>query len=320
MEQKDIQIVLVHDLIVSSITPLLDQKLRPDKVYLCYTDDQEELTKKIKKFLCRKKVDTILYSLGHAHAFEHIQEKFLELAMLLEERAAEVAINLTGGTRLMSLAAQSIFHNTRFTLFYALPSDELIHIDQPGNRDRHPLQDHIRLRDFFALHDYEVMSLKRSFKISHESRALTKELIQKMDLYAHSIGKLNYVADQCDRYHEFESQERIQEKHQAIFELFYEHGFLQINQSLRPEFSSQEAIEFCRGLWLEEYLYLTLKEVDNEINLQDVAISIELIDKNETKNELDGAFLYNNQLFIIEAKTANLDGKGSDILYKLDNF
>ena len=39
-----------------------------------------------------------------------------------------------------------------------------------------------------------------------------------------------------------------------------------------------------------------------------------------TKNEIDAAFLYNNKLYIIECKTAKMDDKGTDVLYKIDTI
>ena len=51
-------------------------------------------------------------------------------------------------------------------------------------------------------------------------------------------------------------------------------------------------------------------------------MSIQLESPNGTKNELDGAFLYQNMLYILECKTSRVErsGEGTRIIYKLDSL
>ena len=49
---------------------------------------------------------------------------------------------------------------------------------------------------------------------------------------------------------------------------------------------------------------------------------IEITNHQGSKNEIDGAFLYENQLYLIECKTSHLsrEGKGTQTLYKMDTL
>ena len=58
------------------------------------------------------------------------------------------------------------------------------------------------------------------------------------------------------------------------------------------------------------------------LNLQDFAISVAIVNKQGIKNEIDGAFLHENQLYLMECKTSHLarEGKGTQTLYKMDTL
>jgi hypothetical protein len=84
------------------------------------------------------------------------------------------------------------------------------------------------------------------------------------------------------------------------------------------KFTSEKDRDFCKGLWLEKFVHSKLKDVADEAGLQDFSASIEIESSSGVRNEIDAAFLYNNELYVIECKTAKMDEKGSDVLYKLD--
>jgi hypothetical protein len=61
-------------------------------------------------------------------------------------------------------------------------------------------------------------------------------------------------------------------------------------------------VKYLTGEWLEEYVYYKIK---SELNLDDHHIAAGLqIRKKEVPNELDVAFVYNHQLYVIECKTS----------------
>ena len=87
---------------------------------------------------------------------------------------------------------------------------------------------------------------------------------------------------------------------------------------------------WCAGLWLEDHVYQQLDSLKKqpELQIQDLAESVEVVYANKTRsqsdkvdNELDVIFLADNRLYVIECKTRVFSGKttnnASEAIYKL---
>ena len=317
MKKYQTHIVMVSGQMIPNVTPVLDEDIRPEKVILCTSDKMKEKAEILAGFFKGKKIDTEIFLLGYAYDFSELQDRFLELAMRFEITES-FAINLTGGTKLMTIAAQLVFEKS--PCFYVIPEKDQIIMLNSDKRDPYAIEDKIQLRDYFKVHGYTVKSQKHKNKVDPKTAELARKLLKQYDTYKGQLGTLNYLAAKAEDAFSLEIRNEISDDTCGLLDLFYKQGSITYYDDKKILFSSKNARDFCKGFWLEDYVADELRKVDEQLGLQDFSSSIEIVSSSGTKNEIDAAFLYNNELYVIECKTAKMEAKGSDVLYKLDTI
>jgi hypothetical protein len=311
------QIIMVSGQMIPNVTPVLDAAVRPEKVILCSSNAMQQRAESLACYFTKKGIEAEVYPLGSAYDFAELQERFLELAAQVGPTDS-VAVNLTGGTKLMTIAAQVVFDE--FPRFYVIPEkDQIVMIDErkPGHYE---IEDQILLRDYFEIHGYSVTAQQRKKKIPQQTETLANTLLKNYDTYKNQIGVLNALAAKAEDAYSLAVRNEISDQTCDLLDLFYRHGSLSYYDDKKIQFASADARDFCKGFWLEDYVCAELAKVDAAIGLQDWAASINIENASGSKNEIDAAFLYNNELYVIECKTARMNQKGSDVLYKLDTI
>ena len=309
-------IIIASGQMMPNITPILDESIRPKKVIICTSNAMKGKADLFVKFLKQRQVETEIFELGNAYDFPELQDRFLELATQ-HEHDDSVAVNLTGGTKLMTIAAQMVFD--QIPCFYVIPEKDQIVMLDSSKSDIYKIDDKIKLPAYFAIHGYNIQK-KSKKRISSETIKLSSDLLKKYDAYKNQLGVLNALAAKAEDAYSLSIRNEISDQTCDLLHLFYTHGSVEYYDDKKITFASPEARDFCKGLWLEDYILHELAKVNNSIGLQDYAASIEIESDSGTKNEIDAAFLHNNELYIIECKTARMDAKGSDVLYKLDTI
>ncbi|QBG48943.1 DUF1887 family protein [Verrucomicrobia bacterium S94] len=317
MQKYRTQIIIVSGQMIPNVTPVMDDAICPEKVIICASNAMRERARILKTFFTAKQIEAEIFELGDAYAFEELQNRFMELAIQCEGETS-LAVNLTGGTKLMTIAAQMVFEKR--PCFYVIPEKDQIIMLDAANPALYEIADKIQLRDFFAIHGYTVTGQKRKKKISASTVDLAETLLKQFDRYKTEIGKLNYLAAKAEDAYSLTVKNEISDATCDLLDLFYKQGSISYYDDKKIEFASSEARDFCKGFWLEDYILSELSKADEVIGLQDWAGSIQIESASGTKNEIDAAFLYNNELYVIECKTARMDDKGDDVLYKIDTI
>ncbi len=318
MRKFNTQIILVSGQMIPNVTPVIDDAIRPNKVILCVSNAMQSRGDSLQAFFQSKRIETEIFSLGSAYDFSELKNRFLELAARFDDNS-QVAVNLTGGTKLMTIAAQFVLGDD-FSCFYVVPDEDNIVMLNTEPGEKYELRNRLNLTDYFAIHGYRVENLVKQKTVSEQDDRLFKNLLNDYDKYRDSLGLLNYLADQAEKAYSLKIRYEIAEKDWDIMQLFMDHGAIKYYDDKMIEFANSSSRKFCKGLWLEMATYQAIKMVDQELSLQDFACSIEITSSSGIKNEIDAAFLYNNNLYIIECKTATMTAKGSDVLYKLDTI
>lgn len=322
MKKFETQLILLSDQVLPNVIPAIDKNIMPDKIILCESDAMRNKGKAdiLKDFFKTKGIETQYISLGSAYDFEELQKIFETIANTYSSE--ELAINLTGGTKMMSIAAQNIFTMYgNYTCFYVVPNQDKIIVFNTGaeNTSEYILKDQIKLNDYFKIHGYKVISKNtvKNFNMNNNSSKLPEKLLQNLNLYRNSISKLNGIAADAEKKFPLKVKATVLPDDEPLFHLFYEHKYITYTDT-EVQFKNEAARRFCNGIWLEEYIFNQLKLLKDQ--LQDFATSVEIESREGTRNEFDAAFLYKNNLYIIEAKTSQIDDKGNDIIYKLDSL
>lgn len=218
-------------------------------------------------------------------------------------------VNLTGGTKYMSLAMYHVFSefnshfyyipypkNCFFTLSEIASRESLTSITTRISIDEYLANYNIIVKKSSCLFDtLEVAGrMMRFFTGPNGFNQYDYEIIDKLRAYRDRAVVIDLVETKTDE---------VKRPQIANLRRFLE----KINFPLKDERSltSKETC-FLTGGWFEEYCFFYIK---NQLDPQDLAIGVKTVRTQQTEqNELDVVFVYGNKLFVIECKTG-ISGK-----------
>ena len=301
-------IILLSERVLPDVLPVLDYNLKPERVVLCESDEANRrgIGRRVAPFLKSNNVKVDFFRIGSADDFSELHKKFAELASKHSAHKGEVAVNLGSGNELMAVAAQSVFSAGGFTFIYAVPErNQMFEIDG-GKVRTYQLQEKIKLSDYFLVQGCRLLSKReKNLKLISGSHVLCRELLSDFEKYGKHLTYLARLAAGAESHFSLKAKARITNDNKSLFELFSRNGFIARFDAQVVEFSSEEDSDFCKGIWLEDYLHQTLKGLGKDAGLQDFATFVEVENSAGTRFELDAAFLCKNILYVIDAK---LDG------------
>jgi len=309
-----------------NLTPALDSVLKPKRMVLVTSPDMFRQSKALAGVLKRHQIIVELLAIADAYDYAGIEDTFLQWVAAHESE--NVALNLTGGNKLMAMAAQSIFSSAGKPMFYVnAESDDVIFL---GRRDlSHRLVSSVKLRDYLEAHGYTLENQPMKPDIPSARRELTDRLIDRVESAGDALGQLNWLAKEAANPSLLspllDERQRDSIALQGVIELF-EDARIAERKDGRLQFSSEADRAFANGGWLEFHVYQTLAGLAPDARITDYAVNLRVTAPDgKTKNELDAAFLQKNRLHIVETKASNLaaqgssgDGKATEAIYKLE--
>jgi len=310
-------IAFVAPEVTPNLTPAIDSRLKPQKIFLLYPAELKKQMKKLIQFYQAYGIKTQAIEIKSAYNIEQVKrglEKVVE--RIQKENLKDLAINLSCGPKMMTIAAIQYFANTPAHLFYLKPNDQLIWLNQ-----EHPsinLQDKLTLENLLQTKDMSYQALCWSEQ-QHTKAQIALKLLKSHILPQNLVHTLNL---------EIKSWQGVaakQEKPMPQYQAFRQ----QLSQKF-PQFKFKKdrlkegydkfVLKLLQGGWLEYYVYQTLKTLQLEIpQIQDVQMGCVIRSEEKIKDEIDVMLLLNNKLYIIECKT----GKNTDTnlhLQRLDSL
>ncbi len=315
---------LVNEDLIPNITPVLDDRFRPESVYLLSSPATFKQAERLKKILKQSGVEVHDWAIDDPWDIEHIRDRVFEF---LEGRNyGDVAVNVTSGTKPMSLAAYDAFQYAKKPVYCVHPEND--HVIWMSPRDLAPfdLADRIKLPLFFKAHDLHITSSINN-GIPKNIRELNTTLAKEVKRFSGPLTVLNALAASAVETllstpmpaHYFENSEM-----REMLDLFCTEKLFEVDPEFRLRFPDESARFFVNGGWLEEHVYSLLFNLRKEVpTIQDVARNIRFLwdevgnPKEDVENEIDVAFLADNRLYLIECKTKKYDNDANDVLYKL---
>lgn len=320
-----VHILLASEQAAPNLLAALDPGMKPARAELLVTTKMQQRAADLKSVLGEAGVSCVLTVLDNEHDVERLQTQLLELAARLDSEFAEsvsrVAINLTGGNKLMALVALDVARTAGWAAFYVdVDTDQVIWVGQ--KKPAQSLTQQLRLRHYLKGYGYQV---EGEFERPQPQRAwgeLTKDLILNGQSFESALGQLNYLAQSAEKTLTARLTGRQQEQAglAALLLKFEQAGLLDVGADL-VTFKGEDARFFVNGGWLEYHVYQTLAEVTGRLGIRDKAMNVRVKGSSGQPNEVDAMFLCRNRLFMIECKTARMDDpdnpKANDALYKL---
>lgn len=336
MPTFDTHLCLVSAQATPNLLPLLDETWRPRRVVLACSAPMQHAAQNLRSVIQTKGGSMMVDMLDLPNAYDYAALSDAFLNYLARHADENIALNVTGGTKLMAVAAQEVFRSAGKPVFYVnVESDEVLVIGEKSPSQ--PLRARLKVHELLKAHGYSVTTQTQP-QISRELRDLTARLIDHVASAGRAFGAINALArsardtpDLCTKLTPGQQDSRALDD---IVALFADAGLLR-QQGNALIFKNEEARFFINGGWLESHVYDVLQSLRAQHpGLSDVVMGVRVgfadapgKPQNNDKNEIDVAFLYRNTLHLIECKTANLaqpgasgDDKATEAIYKMESL
>ena len=230
------------------------------------------------------------------------------------DKKADYYVNLAGGTRYIALSVQHVLSNYHAKFFYTQTKQNLIvktifdNSIFDNDDEIYPIRYKMSLAEYFKVFGLEHdMNVPKTF-ISDEGQAQRMfELFSNRKLLSSDYKVLDVLREKYRNWkyidiHEVETT--INDNMIPIPNLskFLEH----INfEPIKKGILQREELEYLTGGWFEEYVFYL---INNNIHPDDIAIGVHIDGCTEIQhnNELDVCFIKNNQLCVVECKSARI--------------
>lgn len=319
-------ITFVSGQIVPSVLAASLPELEPSYIHAVITPEMKANSRILRDVLTKRGQSYLEHELHDTQ-----QQAIFDLLDAVHATCAgqSLALNLTGGTKLMALAAAEWAYACDVPTFYVdTASDQLV---LPGRHwEYQPLPDVLDVTALLSAGGYAVRSLDQA-AVPAERRALLVALLKLVCTRGsegqRALQSLNACAQQAKGSPLMaEDKATPTTAWAALLDLCKQAGMLQHDNGFLY-FPSEAARSWCNGLWFEEYVRMTLYKMQADKQIRSWASSVH-VRKEQVPNELDALFSVRNRLFTIECKTAVIqekntghdNGSVSSMLYKADSL
>ncbi|RDE79566.1 DUF1887 family CARF protein [Haemophilus parahaemolyticus] len=337
MQKYDIHVCLISAQAAPNLLPILDSEFKPKKAIFLVSKTMKQRAEYLAKTFEKLNVKVKLKNISDEFNFGLMEEEIFKLVEEYENES--IALNVTGGTKLMSIAAENAFSALGKPIFYIdTDSNHILFISKNEEQKWLPnleMKAKNKIDIYLSAYGSTVLSTQNPIEREKYLPAI-EPFIKNYDNYTQVIPLLNLHAtlSQSNGYKSeyTKDNKKIGKLDELLLGLDYQ-GLLNYDgQTI--DFKNREIKTFLNGGWLEDYTYFQLKEI---ANIEDIACGADVanpkfkLGKNEyssenkgNKNEFDIVFMAKNKLHIIECKTQLMDKNGGikadDILYKLETL
>ncbi len=317
-----IHVCLVSDHVIPNILPVAEQQ--PDELVLISTAEMERKHKSAHIIASLQSMG-LDYGSRH-HKIEVVEDSITDCqrklsAWMSGREDADFVVNLTGGTKIMSIAAFEQFKDYGSKMFYIpIGKNEMVNIfPKRSSNQILPLIQRLKVDDYLAA--YGLTSLNHARLLMMKQDALNrKETAEWMVAEYSKLKSLLTWLGGALRNHRKKKKYLLQETFSGTNhsgqQFLQRLGFSVHGDQIEKELTKSE-IQFLTGGWLEEFCF-------NEVctllgsGIDDVVIGISIENSKGTSNEFDVMFTLGNALYTVECKSGDqhTDEK-TDALYKV---
>lgn len=324
MTSPRVHILLISAQAAPNLLPALDPVLKPEEAVLMVSGKMQARANALETVLSEAGVKTSRITLADEHDFAKLQNALLDVAGARDGQ--DIALNVTGGTKLMALAAQSVAQEAGWSVFYVdVDTDEVIWLGKTAHRQS--LTQQLRLRHYLRGYGFTFVEDIKRPQPSQRHNDLLATLITQVGSLTQALGELNWLAQEAEekkRLHvTLNDHQRDSRGLEALLRNFQDAGVLTV-QSDTLRFANEHERDFAKGGWLEHHVFRVVTDLTGELSIRDKAANLVVQDADGVKNELDVVFMARNRLFVVECKTARMDKpeapKANDTLFKLSEI
>lgn len=235
-------------------------------------------------------------------------QKFKEVIKSeLENHPKDTCLNLTGGTKLMALAAYEVFKEKNNKIIYCDTKHKRIIVLSPEYKIQ-TLETSISIEDYLTSYGYRIIEHKSYNQIKKYFPLF--DFVEKNLKFSDFIRFCNRIRQKLNQNIPYFSERDVFGKiffHKRIESYEYEFG-----KPVRQRITFNKS-DFRSGDWLEAYVYYKLKDLKNI----EIMAGVRIVSENETHNELDLVILKDFKLSIISCKSGKFNNQD---LYQLETI
>lgn len=328
MNHYKTHVCLVSAQAAPNLLPLLDDQLKPESVILLVTPQMKSKAEWLANVITPRGIRVEKVEISAAADFTAIQEILFNIVGKYEENPDEIALNATGGTKWMSIAAQEIFRLNKSPVFYVdVETDNVFFLGD--NKPTQKLTQKIDIANYLKTYGYQITNEDKR-GLPQEHKDLCEQMVLHVADWESAIGQLNLLANKAEEINTLkaiiEDASRLPIYFDTLIAECSNAGLIEGNIRNGIKFKDDNARNFCNGGWLEGYVNRILSELRKEELLQEQPhLNVKVKKEKSSENEIDVAFMAKNRLHIIECKTKRFSGKqagqaGTDTVYKLDSI
>ncbi|STO53524.1 Domain of uncharacterised function (DUF1887) [Canicola haemoglobinophilus] len=335
MQKYDVHFCLVSAQAAPNFFPIFDKQFKPQEVVLFISNKMKSKAEHLEKLFLSKNIKVKKVDLNDVFDFSNMENEFIEQLEQYEDR--NIALNATGGTKLMAMAAQNAFVLAGKPIFY-IDTDEnrIVFITKDEQRNTIPDQTmdiNISVSDYLSGYGATVLNSSDP-RDNRQWMDVAQELLIYRQKYQEMIPLLNKYVSKSENYHLNINKELYDHDLNSFLIELAKRKMIDYDGKL-VDFQNNQISHFLSGGWLEDFTYWKIKDLSQ---IQDISCNLEVAndkynpnkarqatDNIGNNNEFDIVFLAKNKLHIIECKTQFMkkeDGeeKAENILYKLETL
>ncbi len=286
---------LVSRQAMPNVLPVLMYK--PDRVYMLMTDQEKLCGLHLKELFESKKIEVITKEEIQAYNPRTVTDTLLEIKRLSGKD--NLSLNLTGGTKVMSISAYEFAKTNNIPAFYCNTENQKI-IELLPQVSYQNLSVQLSIEDYLLSYGYRIKEKKSVAEIEKyyplfefiETNNLMRSFIKFSEDVKTKLAQSNpkFSVSSADKNFIF---------HKTINSLRLEFG-----KAPRKSFNV-DASQFKSGDWLEHYIYYKLKD-EKDI---EILSGVKIFSDKGVDNEIDVIVLKDFILYLISCKSGKKDNQ-----------
>lgn len=305
-----------------TIVSIISEQTIPNYLFIkeIFRDGDELLfisSKKMEKYIEWIIKDVKLECVSNTLVFEHEndEEKWDVMSSIIKRNLSsdkQYLVNLTGGTKYMSLAVQRIFEDFKSSFYYVpFPKNYILSLN---TKDVLLIKHRVNVREYMNLYNLKITekTITKDKSYSDDFFNLFTENHFSENEYS-IIDKLRSYREKTISITDIEEKDE-EKKRPQIKGLNNFLKYIKFQCRIEGKLLKEET-QYITGGWFEEYIYHLIKD---KLNPTDIRIGV-CIQRTCTSNmnDLDVVFTIGNKLFVIECKTGvGQVGLFNQIVYK----
>lgn len=310
MMNKTLLVSLVSDQTIPNVQLIKEFKeISTDYLFVTTAGMEKKGTRKWIENACNIQGNTIEVN---EYSFADIHEKLSQLDF---DSFDKVIVNLTGGTKVMTMVAEDFFKNIGADIYYVTgKNNEYIHVFPKGTENTFTFQHKLTVADYLTSYGFTFQDPKPAMFSLDIAKPIV-ELYSSDERIQANIEAIRFL-----------NKQRSAKKGVKSEDLYKIESFLkEINFPVKNSQLTANEVRYLSGEWLEEYVGLKIKE---ELNLSDEEIYVgtninkeigynreknnaqRLMGNNavlknmDSTNEMDVMFMYQGKFYSVECKSS----------------